>query len=403
MARVGKKGSAVPWPDVRAAIANAATVVLNSADANVPALASLSVAALDAFRLPVCVNVYTTGAGAQTSAPPHTDKQRVLVLQCEGNKRWRVYPPAKLAVGTEPLARGKGEDLLAWAELAEPLIDCVLRPGDVLYIPAGFPHATETVSCYEDTAPAETDLPRASLHLTLGVDTHIWGLDGYGARGGVLRRTNRVDRLRPESDLGDDAYWRLRRTLPLLGWRASADANADTEAMATAITEAARAAETRVDGAFEDADATVVAVAKKLRAHASALVSAQRAHLSAVAQALKPLGASSAPTYFVALERLQISLDEWYGEFETREFSMGDEVQATITGDDSTFFDAYVEKEHADGTLDLVFFDGDAEYGVPKSRVRRKKVKAAKKGTSAAAKGGFGGAPKSAKAAKKKR
>jgi hypothetical protein len=44
-------------------------------------LASVSLAALDAFGLPNCLNLYLTAAGTRTSAPPHTDKQDVFVLQ----------------------------------------------------------------------------------------------------------------------------------------------------------------------------------------------------------------------------------------------------------------------------------------------------------------------------------
>ena len=43
----------------------------------------------------------------------------------------------------------------------------------VLYIPAGFPHETDTI----ETGEADTsDLDAAtSVHLTIGVDTHLWG------------------------------------------------------------------------------------------------------------------------------------------------------------------------------------------------------------------------------------
>ena len=70
---------------------------------------------------------------------------------------------------TDPLARGKGTDVLAFDEFDdEPVLDVTLRPGDVLYVPAGWPHTTDTLDC-------ATDDP--SIHLTLGVDTHVWGLD----------------------------------------------------------------------------------------------------------------------------------------------------------------------------------------------------------------------------------
>ncbi|KAH8069900.1 histone demethylase [Aureococcus anophagefferens] len=147
-----------------------ATVVLNSLDATCPRVAALSLAAVDAFGLPACVNLYATGAGARVSAPPHTDTQRVLVMQCHGNKRWRVWRPPRpdRRPGADPLARGKGDDVLELGELEEtPAADVVLTPGDCLYVPAGWPHTTDTLECAVDDEP--------SVHLTLGVDTHIWG------------------------------------------------------------------------------------------------------------------------------------------------------------------------------------------------------------------------------------
>ena len=68
------------WIDVRAALDDG-TVVFNSAGGLIPKLAAFSLAALDAFELPNCLNLYLTGRGVATSAPPHTDKQDVFVLQ----------------------------------------------------------------------------------------------------------------------------------------------------------------------------------------------------------------------------------------------------------------------------------------------------------------------------------
>ena len=93
--------------------------------------------------------MYVTAKGMRTSAPPHTDRQDVLVVQMEGAKRWRVFtPPADGGVkpNADPFARGKGEDSLPLHTLLEGkegrlgtelLMDVVLREGDILYIPAG--------------------------------------------------------------------------------------------------------------------------------------------------------------------------------------------------------------------------------------------------------------------------
>ena len=74
------------------------TVVFNSAGASISPLGTMCLAAMDAFQLPNCLNLYVTAKGTTTLAPPHTDKQDVFVLQSCGAKRWRVFePPAPAA------------------------------------------------------------------------------------------------------------------------------------------------------------------------------------------------------------------------------------------------------------------------------------------------------------------
>ena len=100
----------------------------------------------------------------------------------------------------------EGEDALDLAELAPPLIDCVLTPGDVLYVPAGYPHTTDTVNIDEAGAAAEAD----SVHLTIGVDTHIWGLNYASLRTGALDRAGLDDSL-AITTFPSATYWQLMR------------------------------------------------------------------------------------------------------------------------------------------------------------------------------------------------
>ncbi|MBP2471455.1 hypothetical protein JOF53_000327 [Crossiella equi] len=77
----------------------------------------------------VC-NAFITPAGTQ-SAALHYDDSHNFILQTAGTKRWRVYArPAGLdpSSGQTPPLDG------------ELLVDKVLEPGDVLYMPPGFPH-----------------------------------------------------------------------------------------------------------------------------------------------------------------------------------------------------------------------------------------------------------------------
>ena len=257
------------------------TVVFNSAGAHIPALGTMCLAALDAFGLPNCLNLYVTAKGTATSAPPHTDKQDVFVLQSCGAKRWRVYepPPPARKPDADPLARGKAHDSLELAELAEPLLDIVLRPGEVLYVPAGFPHTTDTVN----TAEAGDDAATDSVHLTIGVDTHIWGLDYLAMRSGALIREGALDDELRATSLGAEEYWALMGIPRRLGFLARHAGGADAAADADAA-ELARCARRAEPGRWEacDDDAAVAtalgaaAVVEQAAAHAERVLSVQR-------------------------------------------------------------------------------------------------------------------------------
>lgn len=78
--------------DVEAALEKG-TVIFNSAGAHIPKLACATLAAVDATSLPNALNMYVTAPGKRTSAPPHTDKQDVVVVQTSGSKNWKVYSP----------------------------------------------------------------------------------------------------------------------------------------------------------------------------------------------------------------------------------------------------------------------------------------------------------------------
>ncbi|XP_075264800.1 ribosomal oxygenase 1-like, partial [Convolutriloba macropyga] len=77
-------------------------------------------------------NVYLTPPGTQGFAP-HWDDIEAFVIQLEGCKRWRVYKP------TTVLPDYSSHNLDG-ATLPEPIIDCVLKAGDLLYFPRGYIH-----------------------------------------------------------------------------------------------------------------------------------------------------------------------------------------------------------------------------------------------------------------------
>lgn len=384
MRRVGSSDGPVGWAAVEQELSSHKTVVFNSADAKCPRLAAASLAALDVFRLPVCVNVYATGPHTSVSAPPHTDKQRVLVLQTDGCKRWRVFAPTdpRKTPGADPLARGKGDDALLMSELGEPLLDTTLHPGDALFVPAGFPHATST--------------DQASLHLTLGLDTHVWGLDPAQARAGALQRAGLDDKLRPERDLDPVAYWDVARaTLPLDGDLAA------FLAQATASMEPHRWSSSDEARATLDLDA----VAKRLATHRTELVAAQRNLYEDVVFRTQdgPLE-SRLGGHYRNLDSIQQSLLDWYKPATKTAllYKTGDKIRATMLGTDE-YFDAVVDTAHLDGTLDVVFFDGELERNVSPDRVQRRKKNAAAAKSSSKSAGGFKSAAKKKKSSKKPR
>jgi len=180
------------------------TVIFNNIGAHIPKLAGPTLASTDALSLPGALNMYVTKRGMRTSAPPHTDRQDVLVVQMEGAKRWRVFrPPTDGNVNptADPFARGKGDDSLPLHTLLEGkegrlgtelLMDVITREGDILFIPAGFPHTTDTVEETEDTADYDT-----SIHLTFNIDTHVWNLNNLSVRNTAIRRSGKTDTLAP--------------------------------------------------------------------------------------------------------------------------------------------------------------------------------------------------------------
>uniref|UniRef100_A0A2M4BDW8 Bifunctional lysine-specific demethylase and histidyl-hydroxylase n=1 Tax=Anopheles marajoara TaxID=58244 RepID=A0A2M4BDW8_9DIPT len=112
----------------------------------------LNVKLQEYFHCMTGANFYLTPPNSQGFAP-HYDDIEAFVLQIEGRKRWRLYPPRRRQ---EVLARVSSENI-AEQELAAPIIDVVLEAGDLLYFPRGCIHQAATV-------------PGAhSLHVTLSV------------------------------------------------------------------------------------------------------------------------------------------------------------------------------------------------------------------------------------------
>lgn len=209
-------------------VLNFGTVFLNAASKHWPALAAVCRAAGKALGFPANINVYVTAPGRFVSTPAHSDHHDVLILQVQGEKRWRVYSPLPWAGGCmHPCHRGKGDDTIDEVELSEPLIDVRLRPGESLFVPAGFVHATSTAGM-EDCADA-------SLHLTLGFSVADCGLTLGTLHGQVLLELGEgLEEEVEEEGLEEEALWALLEPLPVGCLATPGAASADVLAAAVA-------------------------------------------------------------------------------------------------------------------------------------------------------------------------
>ena len=113
----------------------------------------------------------------------------------------QVWPPPPRERGKDPFGRGKGGDRVEG--LGEPVLDVELQPGDVLYVPLGWVHATSTAGSAE-----------RSCHATLGVDTYFYGLCWSNARSIALARNKVGDDVDPGA-LDDSTFSRLYGAVPV--------------------------------------------------------------------------------------------------------------------------------------------------------------------------------------------
>jgi len=98
----------------------------------------------------VGTNMYLTPPGTQGFAP-HYDDVEVFIMQLEGKKRWRLYKPRN---SQETLPRYSSQNFQQ-NEIGKPMMDVILEPGDLLYMPRGTIHQG---NCLEEAH---------SLHLTV--------------------------------------------------------------------------------------------------------------------------------------------------------------------------------------------------------------------------------------------
>jgi ribosomal protein L16 Arg81 hydroxylase len=120
------------------------------------------------FRGGTKINIYA-GWRALHGLDLHRDNQEIFILQLDGRKRWLLYGFSVDAVDQRELRTGSVPPPGA-------LLDQILEPGDLLYIPRG---------CYHVALP----MNEPALHLTVGVknprgrDLLIWIVERLRASG----------------------------------------------------------------------------------------------------------------------------------------------------------------------------------------------------------------------------
>lgn len=106
-------------------------------------------------------NAYLTPPNASQGFAPHYDDIEAFCLQLSGRKRWKVYPPFP----SEKLPRTSSRDFTTEdLEEVEPVMDVVLSPGDLLYMPRGWIHQACTL---EGGSSSKGKDDGHSLHLTI--------------------------------------------------------------------------------------------------------------------------------------------------------------------------------------------------------------------------------------------
>lgn len=134
-------------------------------------------------------NVYLSPPSSQ-AFDVHSDWQDGFILQISGSKSWDVYEPSFRF----PTNSDQTEFKDAIPSTEQKLFTAILNPGDVLYIPRGFPHEVKTIN-------------ELSLHITLTLIPYTWGdlfakmQEHAGNRNSRLREALPVDFFQTQNDV----------------------------------------------------------------------------------------------------------------------------------------------------------------------------------------------------------
>ena len=133
-------GRLPPYAEARTLVDQGQTLVIRNAERHELELARLAEGFRADFAAEVNVHVYCTPP-QRSGFGWHYDPEDVFILQTHGAKEYQLR---KNTVNPWPLLAQMPKDLRYEREVM-PLWSCVLRPGDWLYIPAGWWHSARGV------------------------------------------------------------------------------------------------------------------------------------------------------------------------------------------------------------------------------------------------------------------
>lgn len=161
---VGRDGATLMQPSaplVNDWLGKGASLVLNDIDALTPELAAVARVLENTLDTKVQANLYCSWK-AHKAFLSHMDTHDVFAVHVEGRKQWLVYEGRAEQPINHPAFKGVAQEVIDKAK-GKVLMDIVMEPGDLLYIPRGQYH----------DALAESG---GTVHIAFG-STSVIGLD----------------------------------------------------------------------------------------------------------------------------------------------------------------------------------------------------------------------------------
>ncbi len=143
------KSGTLNWKTALSSYQQGRTILIRSAEQAHLQIKSIAQDFHNFFKVPIDIQIYCTPS-AQEGFTWHYDLADVFVIQCAGEKLFRLK---KNTVNPRPLFMPKDQEYEKETNKIE--IQCLLKQGDWLYIPAGYWHKARAI----------TD----SAHLSIGV------------------------------------------------------------------------------------------------------------------------------------------------------------------------------------------------------------------------------------------